>query len=144
MARTLEQQGQVVVVLTNDGVERDLYIAATPVLEGRPMFTSSTHGEPDAAFLRFDDPADPALAGAAAAGYLIRTRTDWPTVDARENETTKRDAALASGAHFVSTDHYEPSTHFDSPYVVQLPDGGVARCNPLTAPPSCSPEMLVE
>jgi len=139
-----DSRGQIVVVLNNDSDQRDLYIADTPVLEGRPMFTSSTPGAPDAAFLRFDNPDDPGLNEAAAAGYLIRTRTDSPTVDARDNDTTSRETALASGAHFLSTDYYEPSTHFESPYVVTLPDGDVARCNPLTAPPSCSADLLAE
>ncbi len=44
-------RGQVVIVLNDAGAQRDLYIADTPVLEGRPMFTSSTPGAPDAAFL---------------------------------------------------------------------------------------------
>jgi len=139
-----ELRGQVIVALNDAGAQRDLYIADTPVLEGRPMFTSSTPGAPDAAFVRFDDPLDPALDDAAAAGYLIRTRTDSPTVDARENDTTARDAALAGGAHFLSTDYYEPSTFFDSPYVVELPGDVVARCNPVTAPPTCSDDLLTE
>jgi hypothetical protein len=139
-----DTRGQVVVVLNDAGAQRDLYIADTPILEGRPMFTSSTPGAPDAAFVRFDDPTDPGLNAAALNGYLIRTRTDSPTVDARENDTTSRDAAFASGAHMLSTDYYEPSTHFDSAYVVALPDGVAGRCNPLTAPASCSPELLTE
>lgn len=137
-------RGQVAVVLNGAGEQRDLYIADAPALEGRAMFTSSTPGAPDAAFIRVDDPADPGLDAAALAGYLIRTRTDSPTVDARENDPTNRDIAFASGAHFLSTDYYEPSTHFESEYVVALPDGVVARCNPVTAPDSCSPELLVE
>ncbi|MGA9278044.1 Ca2+-dependent phosphoinositide-specific phospholipase C [Ilumatobacter sp.] len=139
-----DTRGQVVVVLNDAGAQRDLYIADTPVLEGRPMFTSSTPGAPDAAFVRFDDPTDPSLDAATSAGYLIRTRTDSPTVDARENDTAKLDAALAGGAQYLSTDYYEPSTYFDSPYVVMLPGGAIARCNPVTAPASCSPELLAE
>ena len=139
-----DSRGHIVVVLNNDSEQRDLYIADTPALEGRPMFTSSRPGAPDAAFLRFDDPEDPGLEAAAAAGYLIRTRTDSPTVDARENDTTRRDAALAGGAHFLSTDYYEPSTYFDSDYVVALPGGGIGRCNPVTAPTTCSADLLVE
>lgn len=139
-----DHRGEIVVVLNNAGDERDLYLAETPVLEGRPMFTSSVPGAPDAAFVRFDDPTDPGLADAAEAGYLIRTRTDSPTIDARENDTTRRDAALASGAHLLSTDFYEPSIHFESDYVVAFADDAVARCNPVTAPPSCSPESLAE
>ncbi len=139
-----DARGQVIVALNDAGTQRDLYIADTPVLEGRPMFTSSTPGAPDAAFVRFDDPLDSELVTAAEAGYLIRTRTDSPTVDARENDTTTRDAALVSGAHFLSTDYYEPSTRFDSPYVVAFPGGEIARCNPVAAPPTCRDDLLTE
>jgi hypothetical protein len=139
-----EMRGRVLVALNDAGDQRDLYIADTPVLEGRPMFTSSTPGAPDATFVRFDDPFDPGLDEAAAAGYLIRTRTDSPTADARANDTASRDAALLSGAHFLSTDYYEPSTYFDSGYVVALPGGGIARCNPVTAPPGCRDDLLTE
>jgi hypothetical protein len=137
-------RGRVLVALNDAGEQRDLYIADTPVLEGRAMFTSSTPGAPDAAFVRFDDPFDVGLDAAARAGYLIRTRTDSPTEDARANDTATRDAALAGGAHFLSTDYYEPSAYFDSPYVVALPDGAVARCNPVTAPPTCTAAALIE
>ncbi|MEP1125133.1 MAG: Ca2+-dependent phosphoinositide-specific phospholipase C [Ilumatobacter sp.] len=139
-----DSRGQIVVALNNSGAERDLFIADTPALEGRAMFTSSTPGAPDAAFLRFDDPNAPGLDAAAEAGYLMRTRTDSPTVDARENDTTDRDVALAGGATYLSTDYYEPSTLFDSTYFVELPGGVTARCNPVTAPPSCTPESVVE
>ncbi|NKB40445.1 MAG: hypothetical protein GKR86_05210 [Ilumatobacter sp.] len=137
-------RGRVIVALNDTGDQRDLYTTETPVLEGRPMFTSSTPGAPDAAFVRFDDPFDPGLDEAAAAGYLIRTRTDSPTVDARSGDTSRRDAALLSGAHFLSTDYYEPSSFFDSPYVVALPGGVIARCNPVTAPPACRDDLLGE
>jgi|GEM_PF-745821 len=137
-------RGRIIVALNDEGAQRDLYIADSPVLAGRPMFTSSTPGAPDAAFLRFDDPTDPELAAAAADGYLIRTRTDSPTVDARENDVDRLEAALASGAHLLSTDYYEPSMFFDSPYVVALPDGAVARCNPVTAPVTCTPDRPAE
>ena len=108
------------------------------------MFTSATPGDPDAGFVRFDDPNSPGVSEAARAGYLIRTRTDSPTADARANDTTDREAAFASGAHYLSTDYYEPSQYFDSPYVVEFADGAVARCNPVTAPPTCSVEQLTE
>jgi hypothetical protein len=134
----------VIFLLNNAGVTRDMYVADSPSLEGRPMFTNAPLGEPDAAFVRFDDPTDPALDDAARAGYLIRTRTDEPTIDARNNNTARRDAALASGAHFLSTDYYQPSTFFESSYVVKLPGDVVARCNPVTAPPSCNAAAVTE
>ena len=137
-------RGQVIFSMTDGGRIRDLYVADAPSLEGRPIFTNATPGEPDAAFVRFDDPDDPGLDQAALDGYLIRTRTDSPTDDARNNDTARRDAALASGAHYLSTDYYLPSEFFESTYVVALPGDAVGRCNPVTAPPSCDDAVLTE
>jgi hypothetical protein len=139
-----DSRGKVIFALNNTGEMRSLYTQGRPSLEGRPMFTSATPGDPDAAFVRFDDPNSPGIDEAARAGYLIRTRTDSPTADARNNDTSTRDAAFASGAQFLSTDYYEPSEYFDSPYVVRFANGAVARCNPVTAPPTCSDDQLVE
>ena len=132
-----ESRGKVLFALVDTGEARDVYTADAPSLEGRLFFTSSEPGRPDAAFLRIDTSTDsqPELDEAAAAGYLIRTRTDEPGIHAPANDTTLRDSALASGGHYLSTDYYvaDPSTG----YVVELPGGVVARCNPVTAPESC-------
>ena len=47
-----------------------------------------------------------------------------------------RDAALSGGAQFVSTDYEVPDPRF-GPYQVRIPGGQPARCNPVTAPPTC-------
>jgi len=139
-----ESRGTVLFTMTDGGAIRDLYVDGTTNLEGRPIFTNGTPGNPDAAFVRFDDPADPGLDEAVAAGYLVRTRTDSPTGDARTNDTTRRERALETGAHFLSTDYYAVSEFFDSPYQVELPGGVVARCNPISAPPTCTDDQLSE
>jgi hypothetical protein len=139
-----DSRGKVLVLLNSTGAIRDLYTAGRPSLEGRPMFTSAAPGDADAAFVRIDDPSSDEIVDAVRAGYLVRTRTDSPTADARANDTTDRELAFASGAHYLSTDYYEPSAYFDSPYVVAFADGAVARCNPITAPPSCSTDQLAE
>jgi hypothetical protein len=139
-----ESRGKVLVLLNNTGDVRSFYTDGRPSLEGRPMFTSAEPGDPDAAFVRFDDPSSDGLVEAVEAGYLVRTRTDSPTADARTNNTADRDRAFESGAHYLSTDYYEPSAYFDSPYVVAFPDGAVGRCNPITAPPTCTAEQLAE
>jgi len=68
----------------------------------------------------------------------VRTRADADTVQARSNITTMRQAALDGGAQFVSTDYEVPDPRF-GPYVVRIPGGTPARCNPITAPPTCRP-----
>ena len=69
-------------------------------------------------------------------GYLVRTRADADTVEARTGDTTRRDAALASGAQWVSTDYPAPGTadRFGTDYVVSLPGDAIVRCNPVSAP----------
>ena len=71
-------------------------------------------------------------------GFLVRTRADADTREARTGDTTRRDAALASGAHFVSTDYVWPDERLGTGYVVDLPGDGAARCNPISATPRCA------
>src|SRR6185436_20602828 len=102
-------------------------------------FTSSAPGDPDAGFVKRNDPFDASIPGLVAAGYLVRTRADVDTNEARSGDTVPRDTALASAAQFVSTDYPVPDTDpgFDPSYFVQIPGGMPARCNPLNAPPAC-------
>ena len=53
-------------------------------------------------------------------GFLVRTRADAGTVEARENTTRRRDLAIATGAQLISTDYPEPDPRL-SDYSVQLP-----------------------
>ena len=87
---------------------------------------------------KLDDPiADSArIKAALAANMLVRTRADADTVQARADDTRTRDAALPGGAQFVSRDDEVRDRRF-GPYVVRMPGGTPARCNPVTAPPGC-------
>jgi hypothetical protein len=118
--------------------KRDIYIEGHHSLKGRVMFTNSVPGEPDAAFVKLDDPSvdSDRIIELVSKGYIVRTRADAETVEARANDTLRRDAALASGAQYVSTDFPEPNLDF-SDYHVQFPSGDPARCNPVNAPPGC-------
>lgn len=134
-----EARGRVLFSLVDTGESADVYRQDAPALEGRLFFTSADPGAPDAAFVRVDDPVADAdlLADALAAGYLVRTRSDVPTSDARTGDTTRRDAALASGAQYVSTDFYAERAEFGTGFVVALPDGVVVRCSPVTGTDRC-------
>jgi hypothetical protein len=137
-------RGKVIFLMDQGGQQRTWYREGRPNLEGRVMFTPSSPGEADAAFLKVNEPLGNVdrIREAVAAGYVVRTRADVPTRDARENDTTRREAALVSGAQWVSTDYLVPSTFFESPYVVELPEGRTARCNPVNAPTACDDEAL--
>jgi len=101
------------------------YRAGNPALEGRVLFTDASPGHPDAAFVKENDPlVDPArISSRVEAGYIVRTRADADTVQARTGETAQREAALESGAQYVSTDYPVPDPDFGTGYFVAIPDG---------------------
>jgi hypothetical protein len=104
-------RGKVMFLMDNEGDYRTAYLAGHPALRGRELFTNSVPGQPDAAFIRENDPTGSGFAriqDEVRAGYLVRTRADADTVQARTGDTTMRDAALASGAQLVSTDYPVP------------------------------------
>lgn len=132
-------RGKVLFALDNGGAVRAAYLAGRPNLEGRVMFAAGEPGEPHAAFVKVNDPlGDPGrIPALVAGGYVVRTRADADTVQARTGDVRQREAALASGAQWVSTDYPVPDPRFGTGYRVSLPGGAPARCNPMVAPPGC-------
>lgn len=129
-----EARGRIMLVLDERGESAEVYRSGRPSLQGRSMFTLSLSLEADhAGVFVLNDPIADAdqIAAALAQGFLVRTRADANTREARENDTRRRDAALASGAHWISTDYYEPRLEW-SAYQVSLPEGVSVRCNPVT------------
>lgn len=126
-------RGKVMCCLDNEGGHRSLYLEGNPSLEGRVLFASVPRDHPAAAWMKRNDPVDgfDEIRSLVREGFLVRTRADSDTVEARKNDTTKRDKALASGAQFVSTDFPEADARF-SDYAVKLPEGVVARPNPVS------------
>jgi hypothetical protein len=123
---------------------RAAYLDEHPNLEDRVMFVSSPPGEATAAFLNVDDPVEHAdrIIEAVDAGLLVRTRADAELEEGRSGDRTRLDAALASGAHFVSTDFPEPRPELGSDYSATVPEGEPVGCNPITAPADCTPTRL--
>jgi Phosphoinositide phospholipase C, Ca2+-dependent len=134
-----QMQGQMLFMLDDHGALRDAYRAQFPDLGDRTMFVDVPDTDPDAGIMVVNDPIGdgPEIRRLLRQGYVVRTRADADTVQARSGDTTMRDAALASGAQFVSTDYVFPDDQFGTGYVVDLPGDLPARCNPVTAPPAC-------
>jgi hypothetical protein len=139
-----EARGKVMFLLDNGGRYRRDYLEDHPSLAGRVLFTSAEPGSADAAFIKMNDAkGDQAdIAARVAAGYVVRTRADADTEEARVNDTSTREAALASGAQWVSTDYPVPNPEFGTGYFVAIPDGHPARCNPVNAPSGCRSTAL--
>jgi len=140
-------QGRVMFLLDN---KRDEYVANDPTLAGRVIFPPSEPGLPDAAFIKRNDPEGENLAQIqelVRAGYVVRTRADGPVLTPRDEGTAQLEAALASGAQWVSTDYPVPglaSRWGDGTYVAAIPGGMPARCNPINAPEGCTEAVLAQ
>jgi hypothetical protein len=131
-------RGKVVFLMDQHAVG-PVYLAGHPSLRGRVIFTNSTPGQPDAGFIERNEGPASEIAELVRKGYLIRARTDSDTKEARTNDTTVRDAMIASGAQLLSTDYpvNEPA-RWSGNFVVTLPGKAVARCNPINAPVGCN------
>jgi hypothetical protein len=134
-------RGKVMFLMDNSGVYRDRYVEGNPSLRHRILFTNSEPGRPDAAFIKRNDAVGSAadIRALVRQGYVVRTRADADTVQARTGDTTVRDAALASGAQWVSTDYPVPgiADRFGTDYFAALPGLVPVRCNPVNAPSRC-------
>lgn len=141
-----DSRGKVLFLMDNGDKTAD-YLSVFPGLQGAAMFTNGRPGDPDAAFVKMNDPTGSnveRIQDLVARGYVVRTRADGDTLEARANDTTQRDAAFASGAQWVSTDFpgRGSADYLGSPYFVELPSGTTARCNPINAPQECVDGVL--
>jgi len=134
-----DARGKFLLVLDETGLKRDLYLTGW---QKRPMFAAVDADHPAAAVLIINDPvAERArIQALVEAGFLVRTRADANTVEARANDTGRRDAAFASGAQAVSTDFYLSRNAFGNDYRVWIEEG--VRCNPVSAPKNCAVKTI--
>jgi hypothetical protein len=134
-------RGKVMFLMDNSGAYRDRYVEGNTSLQHRILFTNSTPGQPDAAFVERNDAVGSAaeIRSLVQQGYVVRTRADVDTAQARTGDTTARDAGLAGGAQWVSTDYPVPgiADRFGTDYFAALPGLVAARCNPVNAPSHC-------
>jgi hypothetical protein len=116
----------------NDG-KMERYIKGHPSLGGRVMFVNAAAGTPEAAFLIMNEPLEDfeKIQDLVKKGYLVRTRADAGTWEARRNDRSRFEKALESGAQIISTDYYLPDSSLGTGYQVRLQEGKVALCNPL-------------
>jgi len=136
-------RGRVCFLLDNEGELRDAYVGDAVNLAGRALFVSVPREHPAAAFMKRNDPVGSfaEIGELVRDGFLVRTRTDAGTVEARADDGTRRDRAIASGAQLLSTDFPEADPRF-SGYRVELapPPEPPAGSLPVTpAAPARSP-----
>lgn len=132
-----EARGKVFFALDERPDKVRTYARGKTSLQGLPMFINSIDASADhAAYFTINNPQQDfgRIQAAVAQGFIVRTRADANTMEARQGSTERREAAFASGAQYISTDYYVPRLEFSS-YQVQMPGGSAARCNPIRCAP---------
>jgi hypothetical protein len=131
-----EARGRFLFFLLTKDKRRALYLDGHPTLKGRVMFVTAPSGNPEAAILKFDNPVRDAekIKSHVKQGYIVRTRSDSGTKQARSGDRTRFEAALLSGAQIISSDYYIDDPRFEPHYKVSFASGTVSRFTPLLQP----------
>ncbi|QEM13060.1 phosphatidylinositol-specific phospholipase C1-like protein [Mucilaginibacter rubeus] len=126
-------KGKFIFILDEKGEKRATYIVGHPSLKGRVLFADALPGTPEAAIHIMNDAKKDlaAIQKLVKKGYIIRTRADSDTQEARANDMSSFEAAQKSGAQIISTDYYKKSTHFNSDYVISFNGGTYFKPDPL-------------
>lgn len=127
-----EARGKFIFILDQKGRNRDLYIKDHPSLRNRVLFANAEPGTPEAAILIRNNSKDKeGIKKLVQQGYIIRTRADSDTREARTNDYSSFVAACASGAQIITTDYYRKSTFFKSDYCISFEGKTYFRENPV-------------
>ena len=96
------------------------------------MFVNAPAGTAEAAFMVINDPVrdQQKIRNMVELGYMVRTRSDANTTEARNNDYRRFEAARKSGAQIISTDYYYPDTLFGTGFHISLGDSA-EHCNPV-------------
>ena len=132
-----ETRGRLLAILHTRGALREALRAGG--LRARRMLPDA-YGDLSAHYAAYHSINDPLASGeqiraVVEAGHLVRTRADANNVEPLALDYARAEAALASGAHWINTDHPYPATA--ERYGFLIPGGTPSRCNPLVAPPEC-------
>lgn len=139
-----DARGKVFFALDEKGEKIEAYQSGHPSLEGRAMFGNTDEASPSAAYLTINDPVaqQARIQAAVRLGFIVRTRADSETIEARASDVTRRSAAFSSGAQYISTDYLWADPRFPG-YDVRLAGGSAADCNPLRAAERCD-DLAIE
>jgi hypothetical protein len=137
---TLRQaRGKIILLLDGSAKKADIYGGSDHSLAGKPMFVIADEASPMASFIAIDDPVKEGarIAADIRQGFMVMTRADNEAVEARANNTTRRDQAFASGAQIIQTDFLLPDKAV-GPYQVSIADSRHAQCNATVAQDHCA------
>ena len=127
------------VVFIMQGSAGNLYKVGHSSLQGRAMFVYSSPGTPEAAFVIMNNSSQlTQIQNLVSQGYIVRTRADDGTTQARVGDYTDMNNAFASGAQIISTDYYKADARAGTTgwtdYHVHFPNHELARIDSFSAP----------
>lgn len=133
-------RGKIMFVLMGSDQVISNYVTNHSSLSGRQMFVFTEAGSPESAFLQIDDPVANygEIKQRIAQGYMVRTRADADTYEARNGDYIRLMSAISSGAQVISTDYYrhDPRSMTDmgwTDYEAHLTNDAVAVLNDFSA-----------
>ncbi|MCM0059247.1 MAG: phosphatidylinositol-specific phospholipase C1-like protein [Algoriphagus sp.] len=131
-----EARGKFLFVLDESEEKIRSYLTKKPGLANAVFFVNLKEGNPEAGFRIINDPVknETYIQELVRKGYLIRTRADSGTTEARTGDYSKFEKAKSSGAQVISTDYYLPSTLFESNFRISFEGNRYERANPVLNP----------
>ncbi|MEQ9298308.1 MAG: Ca2+-dependent phosphoinositide-specific phospholipase C [Cyclobacteriaceae bacterium] len=106
----------------------------------KPMFVNMSEDHPWAGFFIMNDPIqqEAAIKRLVEQGFMVRTRSDANTVEARTADFSRSIAAFRSGAQLISTDYYLQELSPNKDFSITFENGSFQRCNPILTTDNCS------
>lgn len=131
-----DARGRFLLVLDDAGHKKQLYLDDHPSLRGRVMFVNSRPGDAEAAVMIRNNPVSDAekITQLVRQGYIVRTRSDAETHEARSGDYRRFEAAKQSGAQVISTDYYLADPRMNPDFQIRFDEGRCSRMNPVTGP----------
>jgi len=126
-------RGRIMMALDVGPLLSEVYREGHPSLQGRALFGFYPETDPEAAIFNIGDPIrdEARIRTLVGQGFIVRTRSDADTREARDGNRLRLDAAIRSRAQIISTDYYPGApdilglgftADLDGAFVRPLPD----------------------
>ncbi len=135
---------RLIVILHTNGALREANVQGLSSGESSVLF-SDAYGDVNAPYAAYHSMNSPiggqaSIRAVVQANHLVRTRADSDGEETVSLNYERANAALDSGAHFISTDF--PFAPSEDVYGFTIPLGTPSRCNPIQAPDRCTPQDI--
>lgn len=106
----------------------------------KPMFVNVEEDHPHAGFFIMNDPMamEEQIRERVKKGFMVRTRSDANTSEARRGDYSRYQAAKRSGAQVISTDYYLKDLSPNKKFQIVFENESYLECNPVFKNINCS------